>query len=125
MTKQMSNLPGKAASVAKPRGKVQEDPLKPVRNKRQWVAVAYDIPDDKRRRKVMKMLAGYGRWAQYSVFECEVRPADLERMVQRLRKLIRAELDDVRIYPLCETCLGKTIMLGKAEMHRHASITIV
>jgi len=125
MTRQTSNLPTTARATAKSRGKAQEDPLKPVRNKRQWVAVAYDIPDDKRRRKVMKMLAGYGRWAQYSVFECEVRPADLERMVQRLRKLIRAELDDVRIYPLCEACLGKTIMLGRAEMHRHASITIV
>ena len=32
--------------------------------------VAYDIPDDKRRTKVHKVLCGYGAWTQYSLFEC-------------------------------------------------------
>jgi CRISPR-associated protein Cas2 len=32
--------------------------------------IAYDIPDDKRRTKVHKILLGYGKWTQYSLFEC-------------------------------------------------------
>ncbi len=96
-----------------------------ARRRRQWVVVTYDIPDDRRRSKIMKMLGGYGRWAQYSVFECDLRPDDLERMTARLRLLMRKELDDIRIYPLCETCLQKAIMLGKAQVHRHKSFEIV
>lgn len=96
-----------------------------AQGKRQWVVVAYDIPDDRRRNKVMKALAGYGQWAQYSVFECDLRPGDLDRMVARLRQLMRRELDDIRVYPLCETCLQRAIMLGKARAHRHASFHIV
>lgn len=31
------------------------------RNRRHWVAVCYDIPDDRRRTKVMKTLEGFGQ----------------------------------------------------------------
>ena len=34
--------------------------------------VSYDISDDKRRRKVCKILEGYGYRVQYSVFECDL-----------------------------------------------------
>lgn len=96
-----------------------------AQGRRQWVVVAYDIPDDRRRNKVMKALEGYGHWAQYSVFECDLRPGDLERMTARLRQLMRKELDDIRVYPLCEACLQRAIMLGKAQAHRHTSFRIV
>lgn len=95
------------------------------RNRRNWVVVSYDIPDDKRRTKVMKTLEGYGRRAQYSVFECELRPADLDRLKARLRDLIDEAQDDVRFYPLCENCLRKTTLLGKAELLRRESHVIV
>lgn len=116
---------GKPAARNRPAKRTVEEINQPSRNRRQWVVVTYDIPDDRRRLKVMKLLAGYGRWAQLSVFECEVRPADLTIMVERLNKLIRKESDDVRIYPLCETCVGKTVMLGTARLHRHVSFAIV
>lgn len=95
------------------------------RKMRNWVLISYDIPDDRRRTKVMKTLSGYGRRVQYSVFECELRPADLENLKVRLRQLIHADADDVRFYQLCEACLGKTTMLGKAELHRHAPYSVV
>lgn len=90
------------------------------RNRRHWVVVAYDIPDDKRRTKVMKTLAGYGARIQYSVFECDLRPADLEELKRRLRALVNPDTDDIRIYPLCESCLRKVTTLGQARLHRHA-----
>ncbi|MFN8493503.1 MAG: CRISPR-associated endonuclease Cas2 [Caldilineaceae bacterium] len=96
-----------------------------LRNRRQWVVVSYDIPDDKRRTKIMQTLAGYGQRVQYSVFECELRPADLEQLKQRLRALLVAAEDDIRFYALCDACVKKITALGKAEIHRYGSFEIV
>ncbi|MEZ4705662.1 MAG: CRISPR-associated endonuclease Cas2 [Caldilineaceae bacterium] len=106
--------------------KQRDDGVGPARRRRlHWVVVSYDIPDDKRRTKVMKLLEGYGRRVQFSVFECEVRPADLEQLKVRLGKLLHQEQDDIRIYQLCEACQGKVAALGKAQMHRQAEYKIV
>ena len=32
--------------------------------------IAYDISDNRRRTKVHKILVGFGKWTQYSLFEC-------------------------------------------------------
>ncbi len=87
------------------------------RRRKQWLAVSYDIPDDKRRLKVMKTIEGYGKRVQYSVFECEIKTEDVARMQKRLEAIIDEKVDDLRFYQLCETCLGKTVMLGKAKRH--------
>jgi CRISPR-associated protein Cas2 len=95
------------------------------RNRRHWVVVSYDSPNDRRRTKVMKTLAGYGHRVQYSVFECELRPADLEKLKARLKTLIQPEEDDVRFYDLCENCQGKVTMLGRAKMYRQETSVVV
>lgn len=76
------------------------------------------------RTKVMKTLEGYGSRIQYSVFECDLRPADLEQLKRRLRGLVHPEDDDIRVYPLCESCLRKVTTLGKARLHRHAEYVV-
>ncbi|MGY4610889.1 CRISPR-associated endonuclease Cas2 [Thermostichus sp. MS-CIW-38] len=38
----------------------------------QLYVITYDIPDNKRRKKVSDLLEGYGRRVQYSVFECRL-----------------------------------------------------
>lgn len=102
----------------------EQTTLKP-RNRKHWVAVCYDIPDDQRRTKVMKTLEGFGRWVQYSVFECELRPADLDKLKTRLKALILPEVDDIRFYDLCETCQGKVTTLGRGHMHREVPSVMV
>ncbi len=62
-----------------------------------WI-VTYDIPDDKRRRKVAKLLEGFGRRAQYSVFECDLKKEDYNRMKSRLKKLVNPRQDNIRFY---------------------------
>ena len=101
------------------------EPSLPRRNRRRWVAVCYDIPDDKRRSRVMKILAGYGQRVKYSVFECEIRQTDFRQLQQRLRQMVVAEQDDIRFYPLCENCLKKVVALGRAKTHRHQNQKIV
>jgi CRISPR-associated protein Cas2 len=81
-----------------------------------FVVVSYDIPDDRRRLKVMKTLEGFGERAQYSVFECRLKRRDLQRLKKQLKGLIQAREDDVRFYLLCEQCVERIIPLGKAEV---------
>jgi len=104
---------------------LQEKVPPAARNRRQWTVVTYDIADDKRRTKIMKTLAGYGQRVQYSVFECELRPADLAKLKQRLAALIVEAEDDIRFYALCDACVKKITALGKAQIHRHVSFLIV
>ena len=41
--------------------------------------VCYDISDDKRLRKVFKLMRGFGDHLQFSVFECQFTASDLVR----------------------------------------------
>jgi CRISPR-associated protein Cas2 len=74
--------------------------------------VAYDIPDDKRRTKVHRLLKGFGTWTEYSLFECFLTRKELFMMRAKLDKYLDANRDRVRIYTVCETCLGKIETLG-------------
>ena len=80
-----------------------------------FVVVAYDIPEDKRRTRVMKMLKGYGEHVQESVFECDLEPAVYREMVQRLRGLIRQDRDNVCFYHLCAADVPRIRKLGIAR----------
>lgn len=49
--------------------------------------VAYDVADDRVRRRLFRLLRGYGEWAQRSVFVCALdarRRQRLERAIARL-----------------------------------------
>jgi CRISPR-associated protein Cas2 len=51
---------------------------------RKTYLVCYDICDDRRLAKVHKTLRGFGDHLQYSIFECQLTPADLGRCRHRL-----------------------------------------
>ncbi|MDE3091367.1 MAG: CRISPR-associated endonuclease Cas2 [Chloroflexota bacterium] len=74
---------------------------------KQFIVVAYDISDDKRRTRLHDLLEDYGTPVQYSVFECLVTPKQLEQMQRRVRQKIKVTQDAVRYYRLCEACRGK------------------
>ena len=57
--------------------------------------VCYDICDDKRLRKVFQTMRGWGDHLQYSVFECQLTPADYVRMRGELASLIHHKEDQV------------------------------
>jgi CRISPR-associated protein Cas2 len=61
--------------------------------------ISYDIPNNKRRRKVAELLEGYGQRVQYSVFECDLSEKQYETLKARLRKRINHE-DSLRFYPI-------------------------
>ena len=91
-----------------------------------FVVVTYDIADDRRRMKVMKMLEGYGQHVQESVFDCHLERATYREMVARLRKLIDGRSDNIRLYHLCQADVGRIKRMGIAEPVRlHADFEII
>lgn len=76
--------------------------------------IAYDIPNDKCRTKVHKVLSGYGKWTQYSLFECFLSKKELVALRAKLAKHLVETRDSVRFYPLCANCLEKVETVGGA-----------
>jgi CRISPR-associated protein Cas2 len=77
-----------------------------------WV-IAYDTPSDRRRRKLAKLLEGYGLRVQWSVFECELRGDQLQRLRQRLERLIVAEQDSVCFWRVPDQSCAQQLHLGR------------
>jgi CRISPR-associated protein Cas2 len=63
----------------------------------QFLIVSYDIPSNRRRYKVMKTLEGFGTRVQFSVFECNLKPREIDELRKRLKKLSGPE-DSIRFY---------------------------
>ena len=62
--------------------------------------VAYDIGDAKRWRRVYRLMNGFGRWLQLSVFQCRLTARRRAEMAARFEALIRREEDHVLIVDL-------------------------
>ena len=74
--------------------------------------IAYDIPDDKRRTKIHKVLLGFGKWTQYSLFECFLTRKQLVLLRSKLAEHLVDREDSVRFYPLCASCVSKVETVG-------------
>lgn len=77
-----------------------------------FYVVVYDIPCDKRRKKVSDLLLGYGHRVQYSVFECVLPQSKYKELRHRLNKKVKLEEDSVRFYPLSRHTLGQVEIWG-------------
>ena len=90
------------------------------------ILVSYDISNDKRRRKVAKIMEGNGYRVQYSVFECQLDSRKLNRLQARLRPLVnQKEGESIRFYPLPEDVAERTVVLGKDMRRRLGAVEII
>jgi CRISPR-associated protein Cas2 len=72
--------------------------------------VIYDIFSDggdrwaslsnRRRAKISRFLLEYGIRTQKSVFEVNISPAKMNKLVERIRKVARTDRDRIYIYPI-------------------------
>jgi CRISPR-associated protein Cas2 len=76
------------------------------------VVICYDIADDKRRRRVDKVLSGYGVRVQESVFEAEMDEKRYLEVRRKLKKEIDETEDNVRFYRQCLRCRSAVEVLG-------------
>ena len=72
-----------------------------------FYVISYDIPDDRRRGQLAKVLKGFGSRVQYSVFEAHLTPSQFEQMKQAVNSVIDSDKDAVRYYALCRACVGR------------------
>ena len=77
------------------------------------VIVTYDISSNKKRTCLHKFLKEFGLNTQKSVFECDLDPEGLSRIVSFARKQIDPRTDSVRIYRSCARCLRKVQLSGR------------
>lgn len=89
--------------------------------------VIYDLPDtkaaNKRRNRLHKLLSGYGKWTQYSVFECFLTSVQFIKLQHQIEKLIKPAEDSVRIYILDAGALKRTLTYGSQRPRQeHALI---
>lgn len=79
---------------------------------RQYVVVAYDIADDRRRTRLFDTLSALGWHKQLSVFECYTTPERLLVARDAVEQIIDKEEDTVIYYHLCEACRKKIERIG-------------
>lgn len=85
-----------------------------IRARRMFWVIAYDIADDKRRGKVVKVLEKYGERVNLSVFECMFTSVQLEKVKKTIAQQIHPVEDSVIYYPLCVECFSKIIRQNKS-----------
>ena len=77
--------------------------------------IVYDIADNRRRYKLSKLLEGYGRRVQESVFECFLTPLEMERLYQQVAGRLNHHEDNVRFYWIPPQAMAKTLTIGSAK----------
>jgi CRISPR-associated protein Cas2 len=90
--------------------------------------IIYDLPDtkaaNKRRTRLHKLLSGYGKWTQYSVFECFLTAVQYAKLHTQLEKLIKPDEDSVRIYVLDAGAVKRSITYGSEKPRQDTAIVL-
>ncbi|NPA39645.1 MAG: CRISPR-associated endonuclease Cas2 [Thermodesulfobacteria bacterium] len=81
-------------------------------SEKQNYLVCYDISDEKRLRKIAKIMEDYGIRVLYSVFECYLTQEDFLEMKEKVEAIMDWLEDKVIYYRLCERCASPIIHLG-------------
>ncbi len=90
-----------------------------------FVVVAYDVVDNKRRNRVMKLLKGHGQHVQKSVFECHLEEPKIRRLAAKLGELIDESEDTVRMYVSPRRALRQVLALGVGEVPPEQKVVVV
>jgi CRISPR-associated protein Cas2 len=90
--------------------------------------IIYDLPDtkpaNKRRTRLHKLLSGYGKWTQYSVFECFLTAMQFAKLQTQLETLIKPSEDSIRIYVLDAGAVKRTMTYGSDKPRQEGAIVL-
>jgi CRISPR-associated protein Cas2 len=90
-----------------------------------FYVISYDVPDDRRRNKIARLLEGYGERVQKSVFEAHLDERGYADLRKRLARLMKADQDNVRFYRLCAECRATIETVGRVGVTPPPDLTIV
>jgi CRISPR-associated protein Cas2 len=85
-------------------------------NQRLYI-VAYDISDQRRWRRVFKVMKGYGEWVQLSVFQCRLTRQQHAELVSLLDGIIHHTEDHILLLDFgdADHIRPNVVSLGKAD----------
>ncbi|NJM99682.1 MAG: CRISPR-associated endonuclease Cas2 [Phormidesmis sp. RL_2_1] len=90
--------------------------------------IIYDLPDskaaNKRRNRLHKLLSGYGKWTQYSVFECFLTGMQFAKLQAQLETLIKPAEDSVRVYVMDAGAVKKSLTYGSEQPRQESAIIL-
>ena len=77
--------------------------------------VTYDIADDKRWRRVFRIMKGYGEWLQLSVFQCRLSARRHAELIELLAGAIHQRQDHVLVIDIgaADKVHPRVVSLGK------------
>ena len=78
--------------------------------------ICYDVSDAKCRQRLVKYLMGFAYRLQYSVFQCDIRSSEREKIQSRMAEIVKKDKTaTITVFPLCNDCMGKTWSLGSPK----------
>lgn len=80
-----------------------------TRLSKRMIVVAYDISNDRRRAKTVKILERVGVRVNFSVFECMLTERQYESLRNDLLQVISLKEDTVVYYPICLNCYSQIV----------------
>lgn len=95
-----------------------------MRAKKNFVVVAYDVSDDRRRSHVVKVLEKVGVRVNYSVFECMLTDIQYKSLQSTLLSKIKLKEDTIIYYPICVDCYTKIVYQSNSKQ-RHEKVVVV
>lgn len=96
-----------------------------MRARKKFVVIAYDITQNKRRRKVEKAVKKYGGRVNLSVFECMLTGTQLEKLKDEIGKALDNKTDQVAYYTLCMDCFSTIVYMPERKKKDSISSTTV
>lgn len=95
-----------------------------IRAKKNLIVVAYDITDNKRRNRIVKLLLKYGSRINFSVFECMLTDSQLEQLKVEIFGKINSKEDIVVYYPICVKCYSR-VFYQRPEDPKHETVKVL
>lgn len=92
------------------------------RTRKHMTVVAYDIANDIRRDKTVKLLEKYGQRINYSVFECMLTRQQRKELQQNIEEIINEKEDQIVLYNICVDCYAKTTYLPSNRERPHVVV---
>lgn len=78
--------------------------------------IAYDVSNNRRRTRLVRVAQRYALRVQGSVFEGWMKPAEAADLLRRAKPLLNPAEDSLRLYPVCAACREGVIALGRGQL---------
>lgn len=95
---------------------------------RRCYLVCYDVRNDKRLRRIHKVMKSFGEAWQYSVFYCVLKPIDRARLENEAREVLNLKEDQLLIIDLGsneEAARESAIVLGESLPDQQSGIVVI